>query len=438
MRHNIKSLIASITLAVSSSAFAVTAAPQQDQLPITDLDRFTTVIEHIKNYYVKNVDDSTLFENAIRGMLAGLDPHSAYLDQEEFADLKAATSGKFGGLGIEVTVEDGFIKVISPIDGTPAAKAGMQPGDLIVRLNDTPVKDLSLTEAVERMRGKPGTDIYLTIVRKSENKPLKIKLTRETINVQSVHSKTLEDGYAYIRISQFQNDTGNDVVKELKKLTNDSKTKLKGLIVDLRNNPGGVLDASVTTASAFLDREKLPYDKVVVFTKGRLSGSQVKEKANGKDLLKGAPIIVLVNSGSASASEIVAGCLQDYKRAIILGTPTFGKASVQTVLPLKDQRGLKLTTALYYTPSGRSIQAKGIIPDIVVDPVSIPKPNTNTAENLLIHEIDLDGHIENKTTNEPVVAAKPTTTNNDESLMFTDYQLYQALNVLKAQQVLNK
>lgn len=436
MRPNIKILIASISI-YAGIAIAATPATKPDQLPLTDLDRFTTVIEHIKNYYVKNVEDSTLFENAIRGMLAGLDPHSAYLNQDEFAELKASTSGKFGGLGIEVTLEDGFIKVISPIDGTPAAKAGMQSGDLIVRINETPVKDLSLTEAVDRMRGKPGTEIYLTVVRKNESKPLKLKLTRETINVHSVHSKMLEDGYAYIRISQFQNDTGSDVVKEIKKLTSESKSNLKGLVLDLRNNPGGVLDASVTTASAFLDREKLPYDKVVVYTKGRISGSQVKEKANGKDLLKGAPIIVLVNSGSASASEIVAGCLQDYKRAIILGTPTFGKASVQTVLPLKDQRGLKLTTALYYTPAGRSIQAKGIIPDIIVDNVSIPKPTT-TSEDLLLHEIDLEGHLETKTAADVLSVQEPSAAPNDTSLMFTDYQLYQALNALKAQQVLNK
>lgn len=445
MRAPIKLLITYVCLimasstAISANTSNVAHSPTTEQLPLVDLDRFTTVIEHIKNYYVKNIEDSTLFENAIRGMLAGLDPHSAYLDQEEFAELKASTSGKFGGLGVEVTLEDGFIKVISPIDSTPAAKAGVQPGDLIVRLDDTPVKDLSLSEAVERMRGKPGTDIYLTIVRKNENKPLKLKLTRETINVQSVHSKMLEDGYGYVRISQFQNDTGTDVTKEIKKLTNDSKIKLKGLILDLRNNPGGVLDASVTTASAFLDKDKLPYDKVIVFTKGRISGSQVKEKANGKDLLKGAPMIVMVNSGSASASEIVAGALQDYKRAIILGTTTFGKASVQTVLPLKDQRGLKLTTALYYTPAGRSIQARGIVPDIVVENVAIPQPKANnTAEDLLIHEADLDRHIETKPSNNTAATAPKSATADSTSLIFSDYQLYQALNALKAQQVLNK
>lgn len=438
MTPRIKLLISCACVAFSAGATVAPQAPQAEQLPLLDLDRFTTVIEHIKNYYVKDVDDSTLFENAIRGMLAGLDPHSAYLDKEEFAELKASTSGKFGGLGIEVTTEDGFIKVISPIDGTPAAKAGMQPGDLIVKIDDTPVKDLSLSDAVDKMRGKPGTDIFLTVVRKNENKPLKLKLTRETINVQSVHSKMLEDGYAYVRISQFQNDTGSDVAKEIKKLTNDSKIKLKGLVLDLRNNPGGVLDASVETASVFLDKDKLPYDKVVVFTKGRIAGSQVKEKATGKDLLKGAPMVVIVNSGSASAAEIVAGAFQDFKRAIILGTETFGKASVQTVLPLKDQRGLKLTTALYYTPSGRSIQARGIIPDIIVDNVNIPQPKTSTSEDLLIHEADLQGHIETKPSADTTTQAQAAATagaTDDKALMFKDYQLYQALNTLKAQQV---
>lgn len=435
MTLNIKLLAASICLTIATGTASAATAKQQEQLPLIDLDRFTTVIEHIKNYYVKDVEDSALFENAIRGMLAGLDPHSSYLNKEEFAELKASTSGKFGGLGIEVTVEDGFIKVISPIDGTPAAKSGVKPGDLIVKIDDTPVKDLSLADAVDQMRGKPGTDIYLTIVRKNEPKPLKLKLTRETINVQSVHAKMLEDGYAYVRISQFQNDTGSDVAREIKKLTNDSKIKLHGLILDLRNNPGGVLDASVQTASAFLDKDKLPYEKVVVSTKGRISGSQVKEKATGKDLLKGAPMIVMVNNGSASASEIVAGALQDYKRAIILGTETFGKASVQTVLPLKDNRGLKLTTALYYTPAGRSIQARGIVPDIIVENLTIPKPQNNTAADLMIHEVNLQGHLETK----PSTPATPTVASADDTtLIFTDYQLYQALNTLKAQQVFGK
>lgn len=440
MKQKINLLLAIISISLSSTTFAAndaTTIKPENKLPLTDLDRFTTVIEHIKNYYVKSVDDSALFESAIRGMLAGLDPHSAYLDPEEFAELKASTSGKFGGLGIEVTLEDGLIKVISPIDDSPASKAGIQPGDLIFRIDETPVKDLGLREAVERMRGKPGTDIYLTVLRKGETKPLKIKLTREVINVQSIHSKMLEDDYAYVRISQFQNETGPELSTELKKIVKNANGKLKGLILDLRNNPGGVLDASVQVASDFLDKDKLGYDKVIVFTKGRLPSSQIKEKATGKDLLNGLPIVVLVNGGSASAAEIVAGALQDHKRAIIVGTQTFGKASVQTVLPLKDQRGLKITTALYYTPAGTSIQARGITPDIIIENVTIPKPTDAAADNaLILHEADLDGHIETAPSQTEKQAKKADTTNQPS--LYNDYQLYQALNVLKAQQALNK
>lgn len=430
-----KKLIIS-TLCIIGTTGTVHAATQNNsKLPLNDLERFTTVIEHINNYYVKPVDDGQLFEDAIRGMLAGLDPHSAYLDQTEFAELKASTSGQFGGLGIEVTMEEGYIKVISPIDGSPASKAGMAAGDLIVKIDDTPVKDLSLTEAVDKMRGSPGSKIVLTVVRRNENKPLKFDITREIINVESVKTKILEPGYAYIRVSQFQNDTGKDINKAINALMKQSDGKLKGVVLDLRNNPGGILEASVAVSSAFLDKDKLPYDKVIVYTKGRLPSSQVKEKATGKDLTKGAPLVILVNGGSASASEIVAGALQDYKRGVVIGTNTFGKGSVQTVLPLKDKRGLKLTTALYYTPAGRSIQATGIKPDIVVENLSIPKQETTTAEDLMIYESNLSGHLESKTTN----GEKDKKANKDETnLLYEDYQLYQALNTLKAQQVLKR
>ena len=446
MKIKIKLLIISACITLCSlglSAAPNTSTPattpkQAEKLPITDLERFTTVIDHIKNYYVKPVDDSALFENAIRGMLSGLDPHSAYLDQDEFADLKASTSGKFGGLGIEVTLEDGMIKVISPIDGSPAAKAGLRTGDLIVRIDDTPIKDLNLRDAVERMRGKPGSEIYLTIIRQGETKPLKIKLIREIINVQSVYSKIVDNDYAYVRISQFQNDTGSELTKEIKNILSKNP-KLKGFVLDLRNNPGGVLDASVQVASAFLDKDKIGYDRVVVFTKGRLASSQIKEKATGKDMLKGLPMVVLINGGSASAAEIVTGALQDHKRAVILGTTTFGKASVQTVLPLKDKRGLKLTTALYYTPAGTSIQARGIVPDIVVENVTFPKqtkPSKDT-DDLSIHESDLEGHITTKPAVEPEKKATGKE-KEDKSSIYNDYQLYEALNVLKAQQALTK
>ncbi len=446
MQYKSLTIITSICLALASNAaFAANIAPKTtEKIPVNDLERFTTVIEYIKNYYVKDVEDPELFESAIRGMLAGLDPHSAYLDPEDFAELKASTSGKFGGLGIEVTLEDGLIKVISPLDDSPATKAGVKAGDLIVKIDESPVKDLDLRKAVEKMRGKPGTDINLTIIREGETKPLKLKLTREIINVKSVTSRNLEDGYGYIRISQFQNETGTEIVKQINEMVKKASGKLKGVVLDLRNNPGGVLDSSVQVASAFLDKDKIGFEKMVVYTKGRLPGSQVKEKATGKDLLNGIPVAVLINNGSASAAEIVAGALQDHKRAVIVGTESFGKASVQTVLPLKDQRGLKLTTALYYTPSGKSIQARGIVPDIVVEEVAIPKPTANSTNDLMIYEADLDRHIETKLetndTSKPVAAVKgkAATSSKDEApSMYNDYQLYQALNVLKAQQALN-
>lgn len=424
-----------------------------DKIPLADLQRFTTVLDNIKNYYVKPIDDSTLLENAVRGMLTGLDPHSSYLDTEEFADLKQTTTGKFGGLGIEVLPEDGLIRIISPIDDTPAQRAGIQAGDLIIRLNDTPVKGLSLKDAIDMMRGEKGTQITLTIIRQGESKPLVIPIARDIINVQSVKSKTLEEGYGYIRVSQFQSNSGDDLIRSVQTLKKANNGQLKGLILDLRNNPGGILEASVQISDAFLDRDKLKYDGVIVYTKGRISGSQIKEKAHSGDLLNGAPLVVLVNEGSASASEIVGGALQDHQRAVIMGKPTFGKGSVQTVIPLKDKRGLKLTTALYYTPAGRSIQAIGIKPDIIVDNIKVPKATPDELNALYVREADLQGHFANGTpkpaTTSTITTITTTTTPNagtpkpgaektagtekaELPLVNSDYQLYEALNVLKA------
>ena len=451
----ILSLILSLSLSASNTAIAASkisdsssddssseksSSEKSDKLPLADLQRFTTVIENIKSYYVKPIDDSTLFENALHGMVGGLDPHSSYLDKEDYADLKTSTTGKFGGLGIEVLPEDGLIRVISPIDDTPAQRAGVQAGDLIIRLNDTPVKGLSPREAIEMMRGEKGTPIVLTIIRQGESKPLQITVIRDIINVRSVRSEMLDDNYGYVRVSQFQTNTGDDFVKAVQQLKKDSNGKLKGLIVDLRNNPGGLLDASVQIAGAFLDRDKLKYEGVIVYTKGRMAGSQIKEKARSGDILSGAPIIVLVNGGSASASEIVAGALQDHHRAVIMGTQTFGKGSVQTVLPLKDSRGLKLTTALYYTPAGRSIQAEGIKPDISVEAQKIPvsADNNDQSNPLNIREEDLRRHLENAnnaTAAAIAVASKKGVNpkdNKDLPLINRDYQLYEALNVLKA------
>ncbi len=435
-----------LVLLSSLYTYSTFAKPNESNIPLDDLQRFTSVVEHIRKYYVKPVDDKELFENAIRGMLAGLDPHSTYLDPNEFSDLKVNTSGKFGGLGIEVTMEDEVVKVISPIDDTPAYRAGILAGDMIVRLDDTPVKGLALKDAVEKMRGERGTDIILTVIRKGETKPLKIKVTRDIIKVKSVKSKLLDDHYGYIRVSQFQTRTSEDLEAAIAQLRTASHDRLQGVILDLRNNPGGVLDASVKTSDLFLDKARLKYNGLIVYTEGRLPGSKIEEKSVGGDILKGAPIVVIVNEGSASASEIVAGALQDHKRALVVGTQTFGKGSVQTVLPLRDKHGLKLTTALYYTPSGRSIQAKGIVPDIQIPNIKIPEQKDDDTWAML-REQDLSGHLDNKqdaaaqAQKDQAVAASLAKDSKlaeikeekpKKPLIIEDYQLNEALNLLKA------
>lgn len=422
-----------------STIVAANKTSNDNKLPIDDLQRFSTVLESIKNYYVNPIDDHVLFNNAIRGMLNGLDPHSSYLDQDEFADLKVSTTGKFGGIGTEITMEDGFIRVIAPIDDTPAKKAGIEAGDLIIRLNDTAVRGMALREAVDLMRGKPGTTVDLTILRKNHAKPMKITVTRDIINVQSVRHEILDKNNAYLRISQFQNDTGDEVIRQIRTIKKTVGNKLNGLILDLRNNPGGIFEASVATVNAFLNQEQLKYDGLIVYTKGRIATSEIKEYAKGKDILNNLPMVVLINGGSASASEIVAGALQDHKRAIILGTKSFGKGSVQTVLPLRENRGLKLTTALYYTPSGKSIQATGIIPDVLVEHKNMPVISVKEQDLISIKESDLQGHLNTSTTDadnkkNTEVEANTATTN---SKINNDYQLYEALMVLKAMNVLN-
>ena len=409
------------------------AAAGSGELPLDEIRTFTEVFAKVKNDYVEPVDDRKLLESAIRGMLEGLDPHSAYLDQDAYRDLQEGTSGEFGGLGIEVGLEDGFIKVISPIDDTPAQRAGVKPGDLIIRLDDTPVKGMSLNDAVERMRGKPGTQITLTIVREGEDKPLHMTLTRDVVKVKSVRSRMLEPGFGYLRVSNFQTHTGDDLRAELERMLSDNNNALKGAVLDLRNNPGGILSAAVGVADLFLE------SGMIVYTEGRVKDSKLKFTAKPMDALNGAPMVVLVNEGSASASEIVAGALQDHKRAVIMGQKTFGKGSVQTILPMANDAALKLTTARYYTPSGRSIQASGIVPDIVIKPVRIE--DVDDAGDV-VTESDLSGHLENGSENgdlqedtdapqvqqapEPQKDAKP-----EASLASGDYALYEALNVLK-------
>lgn len=410
----------------------VVAAKDQQALPMEDMRLFVDVFNQVKRSYVEPVEDTTLLENAIQGMLSNLDPHSAYLKPEDYENLKVSTSGEFGGLGIVVGMEDGYVKVISPIDDTPAAEAGVEAGDLIVKLDDKNVNGLTLNEAVELMRGKPKTDILLTILREGVNKPLEIKITRDIIKVESVKQRTLENGYGYIRISNFQVKTGNDLKKAYKELIKENKT-LKGLVLDLRNNPGGVLDASVEVSSLFLDGGE------VVSIKGRSEASEKHYTATNDDETQGVPIIVLINGGSASASEIVAGALQDHKRAIIMGTTSFGKGSVQTVVGVNKDHALKLTTARYYTPSGRSIQAEGIEPDIKVEMGTL---TTLRKGDEYFKESDLDGHLSNgqkkqSTTEKLKEAFKSPEDKQKKPLSETDFQLYQALMLLKSLNIVN-
>lgn len=412
---------ACISLAFVMAPVQAQEMPVQEQsaaapLPLNELRTFVEVMERIRTAYVEPVDDATLLESAIRGMLNGLDPHSAYLEPEAFRGLQDATSGEFGGLGIEVGQEDGFIKVISPIDDTPAARAGIEAGDLIVKIDNEPVKGMSIMDAVQRMRGDAGTRVTLTLVR-DDGRPFEVEMERAVVKVASVRTEQLEPGYAYLRVTQFQVNTGDEVRSALESLNSDDA--LKGLVLDLRNNPGGVLQAAVEVADSFLD------SGLIVYTQGRLINSELRFSATSSDPSEGVPLVVLINGGSASASEIVAGALQDHGRAVIMGTDTFGKGSVQTVLPLNNDRALKLTTALYYTPNGRSIQAQGIKPDIEVERAKV----TLEDREMGLREADLVGHLSNGNGS----IERPTVRSPEkvERPQDADYQLNQALNLLK-------
>jgi len=427
----ITGLTLGVTLAIGHGVWAERENADIAPLPLNELRSLAEVFGRIKQDYVEPVGDKTLIDNAIRGMLSGLDPHSTYLDKEAYKDLQVGTTGEFGGLGIEVGMEDGFVKVIAPIDDTPAQRAGIHSGDLIIRLNKQAVKGMTLQQAVDIMRGKVGTDILLTVVREGEDKPLEIKITRDVIKVVSVKERTLDKGFGYIRISQFQSHTGENLAKAIKKLRKENNGKIDGLVLDLRNNPGGVLNAAVEVSDAFLTKG------LIVYTKGRVPDSELKFTATPKELVDGAPLVVLVNGGSASASEIVAGALQDQKRAVILGTQTFGKGSVQTILPLTNSTALKLTTARYYTPSGRSIQNEGITPDIKLERVKISKLDQSAAGH--IKEADLTGHLENIDEDKSKNGKKDGKKKEDKlSLAETDYQLYEALNILKGMRLLQE
>jgi carboxyl-terminal processing protease len=404
----------------ATSAAPVPEAPGGGQLPLDDLRIFVEVFERIRASYVEPVDDRQLFENAVRGMLSSLDPHSAYLDKKDFSELQDATSGEFEGIGLDVGMEEGVVKVISPIDDTPAARAGIRAGDYIIKIDGKPVQGMSLADAIAQMRGKPGTKLRLTILRKDEE-PREVEVLRARIEVSSVKARVLEPGYAAMRISQFQMHTGRDLRREIEKLLLDKKTPVKGLVLDLRNNPGGVLDGAVAVSDIFLDGGR------IVSTRGRLPESEQHFNASAGELLPGVPLVVLVNGGSASASEIVAGALQDNRRALILGTTTFGKGSVQTVLPLTAGKGIKLTTARYYTPSGRSIQAEGISPDIIAQPAQVRLVEGGD----LFHEADLQGHLGNEKAAAVAEAAGKEKT-KETPLIERDFQMAEAVNLLKA------
>jgi len=403
----------------------------QLSLPLAQLQNFTNIYARIKADYVEKVDDKTLLTHAIRGMLSGLDPHSSYLDPEQYQELRIGTTGQFGGLGIQVGMEDGFVKVIAPIDDTPAYRAGLEAGDLIIRLDDKPVKGMTLDEAVKLMRGEPGSDIELTIVRTGADKPFQVTITRDIIKVKSVKNRMLEPDFGYVRISNFQSKTGSHLLDAINKLTKENKNDLKGLILDLRNNPGGVLHAAAEVSDLFLHKGK------IVYTEGRIENSYMEFNAKPGDVLDGAPLIVLINSGSASASEIVAGALQDHKRGIIVGTKSFGKGSVQTIQELPSGGAVKMTTARYYTPNGTSIQAQGIEPDIKLERVKITKLDDPSITS--VKEADLSGHLSNpkngddKDSKDGKQSSKKGSKKDKEKqpLSSTDYQLYEALNLLK-------
>ena len=428
-------------------------------LPLEELQQLAAVFGMVKSDYVEPVDEKKLISDAISGMVAGLDPHSVYFDKKSFKEFREGTSGRFVGVGIEISQEDGLIKVVSPIEGSPADRAGLKPNDLITRIDDTGVKGLTLNEAVKRMRGEPRSKVLLTVFRKDENRTFPVTIVREEIRTQSVHSKVVEPGYAWIRLSQFQERTVEDFVTKLEQIYKQ-EPELKGLVLDLRNDPGGLLDAAVAVSAAFL-----PENVTVVSTNGQLSESKFIYKAapefyqrrNGSDPLKRlpaaikrVPLVVLVNEGSASASEIVAGALQDHKRATVMGTQTFGKGSVQTVRPLGPDTGIKLTTARYYTPSGMSIQARGIVPDVMIDDTAEGSPFAA----LRTREADLEKHINSGQGAEVKDAGRekaredalkrleeetkktPEQRRQPELGSDKDFQLLQALNQLKGRPVL--
>lgn len=409
----------------------ILAAEMPNNLPPKQVRRFVTAIAAVQHYYIKDKSDDKLFSSAIRGMISSLDPHSTFLDEEDLKELKTTVSGNFVGIGIELTTQDGALKVITPIEDTPAFKAGVKAGDLIIKVNNMLIANMTLREAINHIKGKKGTKVKLTILRKDADKPLHLDVARDTIHVKTVKSKAIEDGYGYVRLTLFQGPVDKALHASIKKLLKKNNNHLKGFILDLRNNPGGLLNASADVADTFIDANKSnKFGNKLVYTKGRIPGSDLSFKAHTGDMIHGSPMVVLINGGSASASEIVAGALQDYKRAVIMGTRSFGKGSVQTVIPISENSAIKLTTALYYTPSGREIQAHGIEPNVVVPDLIV---NKNQKEFLTIDESDYQNHLKNgaRKKEQARLDAIKKIRKAESKLAKDDYQLYEALMMLK-------
>lgn len=427
-----KQILTCVAAAITFLSFSpISLSEKSVRLPESEVKKFVSAIAAIKEYYIKPTNDNQLFNDAIKGMVASLDPHSTYLDKDELSELKTTVSGKFVGIGVELTTEGGALKVISPLEGTPADRAGIKSNDLIIKIEGQLVQNMTLREAVNLIKGEAGTKVTLTIIRTGEKKPLVLTITREVIKLVTVKKKMLENGFGYIRITFFQGPVDKTLIRSIEALKSEAKGRLKGMVLDLRNNPGGLLEVSAKVADAFLDKKKLQkYNDVIVYTKGRIPGSDIKLKAEANDTIPGVPLVVMINGGSASASEIVAGALQDYKRAVLIGTRSFGKGSVQTVIPISKEDAIKLTTALYYTPAGRVIQAQGILPDVVIPQLNVDEKDIKGL--LDIDESNYRNHLENKKKidiNE--FEAQKKLREKELMLAKDDYQLYEALMILK-------
>ncbi|OGT63845.1 MAG: peptidase S41 [Gammaproteobacteria bacterium RIFCSPHIGHO2_12_FULL_45_9] len=431
-----------LALAASTAIVAHAASDTQDantphvrMLPRTDVQRFTNAIGLIQEYYIASTTDDQLFGNAIQGMVSNLDPHSAYLDPTALKDLQATVSGQFVGIGVELTLDNGLLEVISPLAGSPAAAAGLKANDRIIKINNVVVQEMSLDDAVRQIKGPEGSWVKLTVLRPGIKKPLLMSVQRKIVKLVAVQSKTLEPGIGYVRLTFFQGPVETQLRQAIQQLKTQSGGKLRGFILDLRNNPGGLLEMSGSVADDFLDAKQLTHHKgLIVYTKGRVPHSDITLKATPGELLPGVPMVVLINGGTASAAEIVTGALQDYHRAVIVGSRSFGKGSVQTVLPLDDNSAIKITTALYYTPAGRMIQAHGITPDIAIPDVAMRLDHMTPNVGLNFDESDFTNHLANAGDSakwKQTQVAQRALIKSELQLAQDDYTLYQALIALK-------